>query len=92
MKMMVGINFEIRKNNFHLKQGTMLPSNPRPNPKDLQESLGIDQIYFKPEELAKKKHDFTGYLKDLEERYKDHNFKINDKIFEYWKKKELEKS
>jgi hypothetical protein len=68
----------------------MILNNPQLNPKDLQEKLGIDQLYYKPDELAKQKHDFTNYIKEHEEKFKNFNFKINEKIYEFWKKKELE--
>ena len=63
---------------------------PQPNAKDVQENLGVEDIYRKPEELAKNKHDFLPYLNEIQSKYKTFNFKINDKYYEFWKKLELE--
>lgn len=64
--------------------------NPIANAKDIQESIGIEEFYKNPIELAKKENKFDDLIKTMEEKYKDHNFQINGKIYEYWKKKQLE--
>lgn len=67
-----------------------MESNPRANAKDIQESIGIEDYYKNPIELAKKVNDFEDLIKRMEDKYKDHNFQINGKIYEYWKKKQLD--
>ena len=40
--------------------------------------------------MAQQKHEFDQFLKETEEKFRDCNLKINEKVYEFWKKIELQ--
>lgn len=52
--------------------------------------MGIEEIYKSPIELKNRKYDYEKFLREKGEEYKNCNLKINEKVYEFWKKRLLD--
>lgn len=83
--------FEKIKNKFFSSfPGTLYPTIPNPTSLDIQEEMGIEEIYKSSVELKSRKYDYDKFLREKSEEYKNCNLKINEKVYEFWKKRLLD--